>query len=146
MSSPVTLLQCYHITCPPRPTESLPSARLLAHASTLGTCCPLPAEHLSHPQLLPTLPLNSSIISIGDVQPSLPPQVLVATGGPKLSAGIPLGRSPAYQPLPGPGFLEELTDPSLISSELLILGEQESRVKEDLSRSPGQLCSLHLRP
>ena len=108
--------------------------------------CPLPAEHLSHPQLLPTLPLDSSIISIGDIQPSLPPQVLGATGGPKLRAGIPLGRSPAYQPLPGPGFLEELTDPSLISSELLILGEQESRVKEDLSRSPGQLCSLHFRP
>lgn len=102
------------------------------------TRCPLPAEHLPCPQLLPTPPLDSSIISIGDAQPSLPPQVLVATRGPQLSPGISLGRSPVYQPPPGPGFLEELTDPSLISSELLILGEQESWVKRTY---PGPLVN-----
>lgn len=152
-SSPVTLLLCYHITSPPcptetptRPSEIILSPTLFAHASTLCTCYPLPAEHEPRAQLLPTPPLDSSIISTGEVQPSLPPHVLVATCGPQLSPGIPLGRYPAYQPPPGPGFLEELTDPSLISSELVIIGEQESKVKEDLSRSPGQLYSLHFRP
>ena len=63
-SSPVTLLLCYHITSPPcptetptRPSEIILSPTLFAHASTLCTCYPLPAEHEPRAQLLPTPPL-----------------------------------------------------------------------------------------
>lgn len=101
---------------PDRPPEFILSTRLFVHASTLRRCCPFPAERLPQPQLFPRPPLNSSITSMSESQPSLPPQVLVATW---------TVAENAHRPPPGPGFLEELVEPSLISSEPLILGRQE---------------------